>query len=179
MRKVNCHKKSSSRAGFNCDDCKPTSIVREGQDLRQRAVRSLVEKADRSATHVSGIKRKASWINACAMAYEFVHGSQPACSITRPPRPYAVGDAELRAKNLTQSANLSIGAIRDGCERAIRHPEGNDMHDSSSVPLSKKSCSRGGGYSDEPNLSIQDIVNPSQAREWLTHRALSPLALLS
>ncbi|KAH7288803.1 hypothetical protein KP509_31G043900 [Ceratopteris richardii] len=133
----------------------------------------MVQGADR-ANENSIMKRKASWIKACAMAYEFVYGIQGASARTRSLLSYALNEPDLRADDLFEMETL----LETPKAEPFRLPRGNDVHDSA-IPVNNKSQIHGDRSSDPPTLIIENVFNPTQATEWLRSRSLSPSALVS
>ncbi|KAH7288804.1 hypothetical protein KP509_31G044000 [Ceratopteris richardii] len=143
------------------------------QVSRHRAFRAMVQGADR-ANGNSIMKRKASWIKACAMAYEFVHGTQGACARTRSLLSYALNEPDLRAEDFFEMETL----LKIPKGEPFRLPQGNDVDDSA-IPVRNKPRIHGDRFSDSPTLIIEDVFNPTQATEWLRSRLLSPSTLVS
>ncbi|KAH7288806.1 hypothetical protein KP509_31G044200 [Ceratopteris richardii] len=143
------------------------------QVSRHRAFGALVQDADR-AKEKSIMKRKASWIKACAMAYEFVYGPEGACARTRSLLSYALNEPDLRAEDFFQMKTL----LKTPKGEPFRLPQANDV-DNSAIPVSNQSRIHGDRSSASPTLIIENVFNPTQAAEWLRSRSLSPSALVS
>ncbi|KAH6556857.1 hypothetical protein KP509_1Z150300 [Ceratopteris richardii] len=193
---------SPFRSRLHCGDCTPIS---KDAHCRQRLDRHTINNVDRSSKCIAGMKRKVSWLRACAMAYHFLcstHAEQRAQpttaykfgKVTRPTEEIMNVHLSLRGNGTDCVQNLDR---LDGTAAPISLPlstlESQSCHDRPShvhcfnvdhmyhSVLSSRMESDSHRHKSSPaqGLTIEHIVNPTHPSEWTSSRILSPSTLRS
>ncbi|KAH6556859.1 hypothetical protein KP509_1Z150500 [Ceratopteris richardii] len=95
---------SPFRSRLHCHNYTPIS---RDAHCRQSLDRPIIHKVDRSPKCIAGVKRKVSWLRACAMAYQFLCSSHDEEQRAQPASAYQFGETTRPSEKIMNVRSFS------------------------------------------------------------------------